>query len=395
MPHPGVSLSISPGNQTESPGSTFDIKVVINTDGVTSRGAQCSLTFDPSLLQCDSVDEGDFFKTWAQSHSCSTLVFPAPEINNNVGQVSDIGVAIMGQTAGGPSGSGTFCTYHMAAKVGARGQSSITLTDAQVADQTGAILHGITVNNGQVTVGNMTSPLTPTSTPISTPTPTPTATAVPYAGASLSISPADQTESPGSTFDIRVMINTGNVTSRGAQCSLTFDPSLLQCNSVDEGDFLKTWAQSHSCSTLVFPAPEINNNVGQVSDIGVAIVGQTVGGPSGGGTFCTYHMTAKAGARGQASVALTDAQIADQTGTILQGITVNNGQVTVANATPTSINEGAATPTPAPMPSVTPPPASSAPGLNWSLIGGIIGAVIVIGAVIYFLFARRRNTSAS
>jgi len=210
----------------------------------------------------------------------------------------------------------------------------------------------------------------------------------------LGISPDNQTESPGSTFDIKVMINTGGVISRGAQCSLTFDPSLLQCNSVDEGDFFKSWAQSHSCSTIVFPTPEINNNSGQVSDIGIAIMGQTTGGPSGSGIFCTYHMAAKAEASGPSSVILTDAQIADQTGVILQGITLDNGQVTVGNATPTSINEGATTPTPAPIPSVTPPPASSAPAVNWSLISGIIGAVIVIGAGTYFMLTRRRNTSA-
>ena len=227
--------------------------------------------------------------------------------------------------------------------------------------------------------------------PAITLTPTPT----PYSNVGLSISPVNQTESSGSTFDIKVMINTGNVISRGAQVSLIFDPSLLQCNSVDEGDFFKSWAQSHSCSTIVFPTPEINNNSGQVSDIGIAIMGQTTGGPSGSGTFCTYHMTTKAEASGQSSIILTDAQIADQTGVILRGITVNNGQVTVGNTTPISISGGVTTPTPAPMPLVTPPPASSAPAVNWSLIGGIIGAVIVIGAGTYLLFTRRRNTSAS
>ena len=218
---------------------------------------------------------------------------------------------------------------------------------------------------------------------------------MPYPGVSLSISPASQTESPGSTFDINILINTGDVIPRRAQCGLTFDPSLLQCNSVDEGDFFKTCLQSHSCSTLEFATPEINNNSGQVSDIGIAIEGQAVGGPSGSGTFCTYHMAAKAGARGQSSIILTDAQIADQAGLILHDITVNNGQVTVGNATPTSSPGAAATLAPAPTPSATPTPAPVTAALNWSLVGGIIGAVIVIGAGVYFLLTRRRNTSPS
>jgi hypothetical protein len=176
---------------------------------------------------------------------------------------------------------------------------------------------------------------------------------------------------------------------------LTFDPSLLQCNGVDEGDFFNTCAQSHSCLTQEFATPEIHNDSGQVSNICIGIEGQAVGGPSGSGTFCIYHMTAKAGAIGQSPIILTDARIVGTRGEILQGITVNNGQVIVGNAMPTSSPGAVTTLTPAPMPSVTPMLTSGNAAVNWSLVGGIIGAVIVVGAGTYFLLARRKNTSAS
>ena len=47
-------------------------------------------------------------------------------------------------------------------------------------------------------------------------------------------------------------------------------------------------------------------------------------------------------------------------------------------------------PAPAPAPAPTPPPTPE-PAANWWLIGGIIAAVIIIGAVAWFVVARRRS----
>jgi len=45
---------------------------------------------------------------------------------------------------------------------------------------------------------------------------------------------------------------------------------------------------------------------------------------------------------------------------------------------------------PAPAPPPVPPPPEVKPPFNWPLVGGIIGAVIVVGLLIFFLVVRRR-----
>lgn len=66
----------------------------------------------------------------------------------------------------------------------------------------------------------------------------------------------------------------------------------------------------------------------------------------------------------------------------------------VPTPAPTPTPTPAPVPTPAPTPAPTPVPAPTptpAPAVNWLLIGGIIGAIIVIGVVIWILVARRRG----
>jgi hypothetical protein len=68
-----------------------------------------------------------------------------------------------------------------------------------------------------------------------------------------------------------------------------------------------------------------------------------------------------------------------------------NGSFTVAPA-PAPAPAPTPTPTPAPSPTPTPPtpPTPTPQPINWPLIGGIIGGVIVVGLLIFFL-ARRRT----
>jgi hypothetical protein len=95
----------------------------------------------------------------------------------------------------------------------------------------------------------------------------------------------------GASFSVNVVINTSSLV-RGAQWSLQFDASLEQCESFQEGPFLKDWAEARKGSTLVFPQPKIDNTTGKISDTGIAIMSQTPGGVSGQGVLGTYRFTA-------------------------------------------------------------------------------------------------------
>ena len=244
------SVSISPAAQTVRPGDSFDIVVTLNTD-IASRGGQCRLNFNSVLVQCDSVTEGSFYKNWTVSNSGSTIVFPQPEIHNDTGKVTDIGIAIMGGDAGGPTGSGEFCIYHMTAKTGVSGTSLITLSNVVLTDENGYDISGVTINNGQVlvslsatatpdeptTLTTSTTPSTPvtsatpptsttpaTTTPAITTTPgtndTPTATSIPTiptgSVAQVNILPAQQTGINHTMIDLSGIIDSSGVVQAGA-----------------------------------------------------------------------------------------------------------------------------------------------------------------------------------
>ncbi len=140
----GTSLSISIANRNVNAGETFTVDVRLETD-THCRGAQCALSFDPAQMKCDSVAEGSFFKDWATANGCSTLVVPQPTIDNDQGQVSVVGIAVMGGSGGGVKGSGVLCTYHFTAL--ADGTAAPTLSDVVVADESGQAIADVGVKN--------------------------------------------------------------------------------------------------------------------------------------------------------------------------------------------------------------------------------------------------------
>jgi hypothetical protein len=105
LANPGVSVSISPASLTVQPGQAFTVDVVVESD-VAVRGVQGALTFDPAMLEAGDVTEGNYLKDWAEANGNSTLVFPEPKVDNGAGQISDIGIAVMGTNPGGVTGSG-------------------------------------------------------------------------------------------------------------------------------------------------------------------------------------------------------------------------------------------------------------------------------------------------
>lgn len=129
-------------------GDKFAVEVRISTD-VACRGAQCVLTFDPALMKCDEVIEGNFFKDWAAANGGSTLLVPlSPSIDNNRGRVpaaGAAGIAIMGGGQGGVQGEGVLLSYHFTAL--ADGTAEPTLSDVVVIDASGNGIPEVEVNN--------------------------------------------------------------------------------------------------------------------------------------------------------------------------------------------------------------------------------------------------------
>jgi hypothetical protein len=110
-----VTISLRIANRNIKAGESFTIDAVIDSKLII-RSGQCGLTFDPSLMKCDQVVEGNFFKSWAEANGATTMVFPQPAIDNTKGSVSTIGIAIMGLAGGGGStGNGILFTYHFTA----------------------------------------------------------------------------------------------------------------------------------------------------------------------------------------------------------------------------------------------------------------------------------------
>lgn len=125
---------------TVKAGDSFTIDVKIES-AVPTRGAQCAINFDPKLMKCESANEGPYYKSWATANSSSTMIYPQAKIDNNTGTVSDMGIAIMGATEGGPVGSGIFLTYKFTAL--AAGNVSATLSNVLVADPDGKMAQAI------------------------------------------------------------------------------------------------------------------------------------------------------------------------------------------------------------------------------------------------------------
>ena len=132
-------VSINPSSQTVSSEETFNIDVYCNP-GQPIKSFEFKLSFDASLLQVNSVTEGDIFDGY-------TTFFNSGTINNSAGSIVDIYGLITG--TGNVTGNGTFVSISVTAK-DVTGTSSIGLYDAGVTNETEYGL--LEVNNGTVQV---------------------------------------------------------------------------------------------------------------------------------------------------------------------------------------------------------------------------------------------------
>ena len=132
-----LSVTVYPASSDVNIGDTLTFDVLIDTE-VLSRGAQCTLTFNPDVITCTGITEGNFYKDWAVANGCTTVLVPEPVIDNENGRISDIGIAILGTTEGGVKGKGVLFTYHFSAI--AKGVAAPGLSDIIISDELGNTL---------------------------------------------------------------------------------------------------------------------------------------------------------------------------------------------------------------------------------------------------------------
>jgi len=132
-------ISVDPSSQTVSSEETFTIDVYCNP-GQSIKSFELKLSFDASLLQVNSVTEGDIFAGY-------TTFFNPGTINNSAGSIVDIYGLITG--IGNVTGNGTFVSISVTAK-DVTGTSSINLYDTGATNETEYV--PLMVNNGTVQV---------------------------------------------------------------------------------------------------------------------------------------------------------------------------------------------------------------------------------------------------
>jgi hypothetical protein len=120
-----TNVSVSPSTQTVSQGESFSINVSIEPDTAIA-GAQCNLQFNSSLVQVNSITEGELFKQNGTDTS-----FSPGTIDNTAGVVAYV-YGYICKTEGAPmsvSTPGTFAIISLTASNTAAGTSPLDLVD--------------------------------------------------------------------------------------------------------------------------------------------------------------------------------------------------------------------------------------------------------------------------
>ena len=140
-----TTVSIDPSSQTVSPGDTFNVNVSC-VPNQPVKAFEFKLSFDPSLLQVNSVIEGNIFNGYNTFASTGTL-------DNTAGTIVDVYSLIVG--SGNVTNTGTLVTINLTA-LDSTGTSTLDLYDTGVTDEAGYL--SISVNDGSVTVQGTDDP---------------------------------------------------------------------------------------------------------------------------------------------------------------------------------------------------------------------------------------------
>ena len=158
-----VNVSAVPSVQSTNPGSSFDVIVRAKTNKP-ARGLQFVLNWDPTKVQCNSVEQGNYFTDFAAKNDASVFTSPTdvPKVDNNNGRFpvddnpspninTEIAIVLIGANGLGVTGSGDLFTLHFSAKNDATGTINFELYDVKFGDVNAKDLN-TSVTNGSVTL---------------------------------------------------------------------------------------------------------------------------------------------------------------------------------------------------------------------------------------------------
>ena len=141
-------VSVDPPSQTVGAGEVFTIDILVNP-GEQINGVELDFIFDPSLIQANSVTEGDLFDPY-------TTFFNGGTINNVAGTIT----AVYGFTwpaTNTVSDQGVFITIEFIS-LNTTGTSQLHLCDVGITDETGFYISNLTVSDGSVLILGLNDP---------------------------------------------------------------------------------------------------------------------------------------------------------------------------------------------------------------------------------------------
>ena len=141
---------VNPSDQIVSPEDSFTVSVYCDPDQPI-KSFEFKLSFDSSLVEADSVSEGDIFDGYSTFFNSGT-------IDNDAGTIIDIYGLILG--SGNVIGSGSFAEISFTAK-DSSGTSSINIYDVGVTNETAYVT--ITTTNGSVQIDGVAPEITDNS----------------------------------------------------------------------------------------------------------------------------------------------------------------------------------------------------------------------------------------
>jgi len=138
-----INVIVTPSSQIVTPGQNFILNVTIDQLGKPIAGAQLNLAFNQSILNVNSITEGNLFK----QNGASTF-FSSGVINNSSGTVINIFGVVTGNA--NVSTPGTFILINITA-IYTYGASGINLSNVKISDPHGAEVVS-NVINGSVSI---------------------------------------------------------------------------------------------------------------------------------------------------------------------------------------------------------------------------------------------------